>query len=262
MKRAVALCYGSFSLRDVSCSNFPGAAMTNMTNMNERDFLRLHLEAVWEIALPPLIGATVELRANAPLPPWLVYQARLVGSQQPVTLWRPDASPEQRDDLLRRHARANVADDESPKLRREVALSVGAIPSSLRLRDGASARLLAAEDAPLLETFEAGSSTYYLDARRAPCIGVLVDGRLVSVAHSSRRTLEACELGINTLPDMRRRGYATGATVAWTAAIQREGLIPIYSARADNTASLRVAAAAGYAPFCEGIYGPENGTGE
>jgi predicted GNAT family acetyltransferase len=79
------------------------------------------------------------------------------------------------------------------------------------------------------------------------------DGRLLNQAHSSRRTAEACELGIDTLPEARRRGYALAATVAWSASILAEGLVPIYSAFAANTASLRLAHGAGYRPFARAI---------
>jgi RimJ/RimL family protein N-acetyltransferase len=91
---------------------------------------------------------------------------------------------------------------------------------------------------------------------------VVVDGRLVSVAHSSRRTLAACELGINTISEARRQGYATAATRAWTRAIQQEGLTPIYSAFTHNTASLRLAAAAGYMQVSASVYGPISETHE
>jgi predicted GNAT family acetyltransferase len=82
---------------------------------------------------------------------------------------------------------------------------------------------------------------------------VLVDGRLCSIAHSSRRTREACELGINTLPEARRKGYALAATVAWSAAIVQEGLTPIYSALATNTPSLNLACAAGYREIARAV---------
>ena len=56
-------------------------------------------------------------------------------------------------------------------------------------------------------------------------------------------------MGIDTLPEARRRGYALAATIVWAQTVLREGLVPIYSALAENTASLRLAAAAGYRPF-------------
>jgi RimJ/RimL family protein N-acetyltransferase len=80
---------------------------------------------------------------------------------------------------------------------------------------------------------------------------VVIAGRLLSLAHSSRRTKEACELGIDTLLEARRKGYALAATILWTHAVMQEGLVPIYSAHAENTASLRLAAAAGYRAFAQ-----------
>jgi RimJ/RimL family protein N-acetyltransferase len=91
---------------------------------------------------------------------------------------------------------------------------------------------------------------------------VIVDGRLLSVAHSSRRTAAACELGINTVSDARRQGNATAATFAWTRAIQQEGLTPIYSAFAYNTASLRLAATVGYMRVSASVYGPASDSHE
>ena len=54
---------------------------------------------------------------------------------------------------------------------------------------------------------------------------------------------------MDTLPDARRRGYALAATVMWTKMVLQEGLVPLYSALADNKASLALAAAAGYRVF-------------
>jgi len=113
----------------------------------------------------------------------------------------------------------------------------------------ALARPLTPDDHSLIEIFEPGSSDYYLHTDRCPLIGVVVEGRLLSVAHSSRRTSEACELGIDTLPEARRRGYALAATVLWAAGVAQEGLVPLYSALIENEASLRLAAAAGYRKF-------------
>ena len=61
--------------------------------------------------------------------------------------------------------------------------------------------------------------------------------------------MEACELGIDTLPEARHQGYALAATILWTQAVLQERLVPIYSADAFNTASLRLADAAGYRAF-------------
>ncbi len=225
-----------------------------MTDMTDRELLRLHLEAVWETTIPPLEGADVELPPSDSLPPWLVYWARLTDDQ--VTLWHPDVAPEQRADLLERAQRTEATYDPALGMRREVVLRLSGAPPEAQRSSLSAARRLTAEDALLVDAFEADTAGYFLDPRHAPCSGVIADGRLASVAHSSRRTPAACELGINTLPDARRRGYALAATIAWTRAIRAEGLTPIYSAFAHNAASLRLAAAAGYTPVAEGVYGP------
>jgi RimJ/RimL family protein N-acetyltransferase len=90
---------------------------------------------------------------------------------------------------------------------------------------------------------------YYFHPDRRPLIGVIIEGRLLSLAHSSRRTAEACELGIDTLPEARRKGYALAATLPWAVSVAQEGLVQFYSASADNTASLGLASAAGYRAF-------------
>lgn len=232
--------------------------------MTPRELLRLHIEAVWEISVPALDLATIELSPGGALPPWSIYQARL--AHDCVTIWRPDVSPGQRDALLQRVERVGSAPESAHGMRREVVLRPRfAAADALRapiLRPLHAARLLTSDDAALVEAFEAESAAYFLSPQHAPCFGVIVDGQLVSVAHSSRRTQAACELGINTTPTARRRGYATAATIAWTEAIRREGLLPIYSAFAENTASLGLAAVAGYEREIESVYGPVVATDE
>jgi hypothetical protein len=225
-----------------------------MSALTEREFLRLHVEACWGIGIPPIEKTRVILPSTTVLPPWSLYQANL--SREQVTLWRPDISPEQRADLLQRAQLADVDFDPALGMRREVVLRLAAEPLSHHSRPWLAARLLTAADESLLEAFEAGTATYFLSPQCAPCMGVIVDGQLVSVAHSSRRTTQACALGINTLPEARRQGYATIAARAWTEAILREGLVPIYSALAHNTASLRLAATTGYLRVSESVYGP------
>lgn len=226
-----------------------------MTELTEREFLRLHIESCWGITIPPIEHASVDLLATAPaLPPWSLYQATL--SDEQVTLWRPDVSPDQRTDLLQRARNAGITYDPALGMRREVVLRLSTTLLETHTPRQYAARLLTAADEALLEAFEAESAAYFLNTRCAPCMGVVVDRRLVSVAHSSRRTAAACALGINTIPEARRRGYATMVVQAWTQAILREGLTPIYSAFAYNTASLRLAAATGYVPVSESVYGP------
>lgn len=222
--------------------------------MTDREFLRLHIEACWGISIPPLEGASVELPTFTRLPPWSLYQATLLHER--VTIWRPTIAPEERANLLQRAQNAAVVFDPAPGMRREVVLRFSAMSHAPNSQQRHVVRLLTADDAALLEAFEAGSAPYYLNPHCAPCIGVIVDGQLVSVAHSSRRIAAACALGINTLPEARHHGHATMATIAWTQAIAHVGLTPIYSAFAHNSASLCLAAAAGYVQVCAGVYGP------
>lgn len=229
-----------------------------MTTITDSAFLRLHIEAVWGISIRPLDGATVELPATSTLPPWSLYLAHL--SQGQVTIWRPGIAPVQRDDLLKRARTSDIRFDAANGMRREMVLRLATMPDQSPANPNPTCRRLTAADAPLLEAFESGSASYFLDPQHAPCFGVIIAGAPVSVAHSSRRTRAACELGINTAPTARRQGYATAATRAWTEAVQQEGLTPIYSAFAHNTASLRLAAATGYVTVSASVYGPATET--
>lgn len=219
--------------------------------MTDREFLRLHLEAVWRISLPPLVGGDVELTAEGAQPPWSLYRARFADGDA-VTVWRASVTATQRADLLRRADAAGLDWNPALRMRSEVALRLAEAPTLASSR----ARLLSAADETLVEAFEAGSASYFLAAEQAPCYGVVVDGLLVSIAHSSRRTALACELGVETLPAARRNGHALAVTTAWGEAIRRESLTPIYSALAANIASLGLAARAGYRRVAEGVCGP------
>lgn len=222
-----------------------------MGDSANRELLRLHLEAGWGISVPPIEGASVDLEPDGPLPPWSLYLAHMPGDE--VAIWRPDVLSNHRLALLRRGHEADPLFHPAIGMRREVVLRAPAIPPAAPSH---ATRPLSHTDAALIEAFEDGSASYFLDPRRGPCIGVIMNGCLASIAHCSRRTAAACELGINTAPDARRQGYARAATLAWTQAIIEEGLTPIYSARASNTASLRLAVSCGYAPVIAGAYGP------
>lgn len=222
--------------------------------MIEREWLRLHVEAVWGITLPPLQGTSVELAPDRPLPPWSLYQAS--GSEERLTIWSPGIPLPRRAHLLDQAQRAGVAYDPASGMRREVVFQQRQPPRLPPDSVLPVARRLTEADAPLLDQFESASAGYFLNVQHAPCIGVVVHDALVSVAHSARRTREACELGIVTLPAARQKGYARAATMVWTAAIRQEKLHPIYSAFAGNTASLRLAASAGYVALIQSVYGP------
>jgi hypothetical protein len=224
--------------------------------------LRQHVEAVWGVRLPALApGDNNALPSGSAAlsdfdePGWALYWAET--AQGAVRIWQPGVAAERRAPLLARAASvwARAADELAPAgARREVAHALGAVARLSVAEAGRVARLLDEGDVDLLEAYEPGESGYYTDPAHAPVIGVVTDGRLVCVAHSSRRTGEACELGIETRSGARRHGYALAATVLWTTAIQGEGLVPLYSAFAENAASLALAAAAGYRPFARAVY--------
>ena len=224
--------------------------------MTDRDLLRLHLEAVWNITLPEPHRAASAINITEGVVPWSVYLAML--GQRRLAIWRPDIAPGERPRLLGQAQAAGPVWDETLKMRREVVFHYPYSRTLSRQLSQAAqlARGLTADDARLVDAYETDSASYFLDQEHAPCIGVVVDGRLMSIAHSSRRTAAACELGINTLAEERRQGYAAAATVVWRAAVQDLGLVPIYSAFAWNTPSLRLATSVGYRPRIDGVYGP------
>lgn len=222
--------------------------------LTERALLRLHVEAVWGVQLPPLVNDTCELLPTSHLPSWQLYAADVARTR--VYIWRPDVSTNEREALRLLIDEALVFSPVPTFLAgisREVAFSFTALPSLDLASAHSIARPLNAQDQPLVELFQTGDDL--LDPARRPLIGVIESGHLVCLAHSSRRTTAACELGIATLPSVRRKGYALAATILWTHFILQEGLIPLYSAFAENTPSLNLAMKAGYRAFAHGAIG-------
>lgn len=216
----------------------------------QQALLRLHIEAVWGVQLPPIAQNTLELLRQGIQPSWKLYAAEMAGQQ--VAIWRPDVPVTERAALLVRASEALTlppTERVAPHISREVVLHQVASPTMSVAAAQKVARLLTPDDQALVDIFDPGNIEYYFHPDRYPLIGVIVEGRLLSLAHSSRRTAQACELGIDTLPEARRKGYALAATLLWAASIAREGLVPFYSASADNTASLGLASAAGYRAF-------------
>lgn len=221
--------------------------------MPARDLLRRHVEAVWDISALAPDGEDITL-AEGVTPAWVVYRARLAGGGS-VRLWRAGTSPDDRAELANTLDRAlDHPDDQILDVRREVVLRQAAEPAISLDEARRVARVLAPEDAGLASAFYVDDPDYLHAPERGPVVGVEVAGRLVTVAHSSRRTSNACELGIDTKPEARRRGYALAATIVWARAVRDEGLIPLYSALASNTASLALAHAAGYREFARAAY--------
>jgi GNAT acetyltransferase len=216
----------------------------------DRRLLRLHIEAVWGVRLPQVVQDEIEVLPAGVQPCWKLLVAEVANER--LHIWRPDVMDRERKALLMQASKAlAMPSTETPAagISREVALHLTA--QSVPGVAGAEqiARLLTSGDQPLLEALQDDLGETYRDAEKRPLIGVVINGRLVSLAHSSRRTSEACELGVDTLPEARRQGYALAVTILWTRMVLQEGLVPLYSALADNKASLALAAAAGYRVF-------------
>ena len=83
------------------------------------------------------------------------------------------------------------------------------------------------------------------------CFGQIEGGRVVSVAatHASpdeRNPGEPLEIGVETIPAARRRGYAVSCLSGVTGMILKRGLVPEYRCTYANVASARTARAAGF----------------
>lgn len=238
---------------------------SSLSTLDALELLRLHVEAGWGVRLPPLVaGGEHACLPGGTAPEWAVYVA-VVGpfGERPseigdrVRIRRDaDAAPDMLAPLWHAAEAALDAGSSSlPGVTREVALHLVA-PPKLELDVARTlARPLGERDRAAVEEFEPGESPYYLDApQRAPVFGAFVDGRLAAIAHSSRRTAEACELGVDTAAWARRRGLGLAVTTLWAASVRDEGLVPLYSAMAENAASLALAHAAGYRPFARAAY--------
>ncbi len=223
-------------------------------SLDDRTLLRLHIEAVWDVSLPPLTQNDVDISTGGKLPPWLLYVAQLTSER--VYIWRPDVDTTTRQALLQQVEQAFILSTEEARTQgigREIAFKFTEQPTMDMERAQQLAHLITHDEYAQVECFEPGEAEYYFAPERQPLYGVSVQGRLLSIAHSSRRTLEACELGLDTLPEARRRGYALAATLLWTRAIIKERRIPFYSALAENAASLALAHKAGYRAFARGV---------
>ncbi len=66
--------------------------------LSDRVMLRLHIEAVWGVQLPPLLMDTVELLPESARPSWKLYVAELADAR--IHVWRPDVDITEREVLL------------------------------------------------------------------------------------------------------------------------------------------------------------------
>lgn len=88
------------------------------------------------------------------------------------------------------------------------------------------------------------------------CWGYFLDGELISCTDAPGMPYLADrvqEIGINTLPKHRGRGYASDACIAAAQEILRQGKCPMWSTSISNLASQRLAEKVGFVPFAEVI---------
>ncbi len=86
------------------------------------------------------------------------------------------------------------------------------------------------------------------------CCGVFVGDCLVSCTDAPLMPYmenKVQEIGINTLPDFRGKGYALGSAVACAENIIKSGKCPQWSCSADNIASSRLAQKVGFAKLSD-----------
>lgn len=75
----------------------------------------------------------------------------------------------------------------------------------------------------------------------------IVDGEIVTIAHTSAITDRHADIGVMTLDPWRGRAFATAAASLVAAEAQRAGLVPVWTTMDDDFASIRIAEKLGFA---------------
>lgn len=129
--------------------------------------------------------------------------------------------------------------------------------------DTSAARLLTADDFPAYRAFHwtlrPGGDDWLWDYYKAFtakgfCHGVFVENKLVAAVDAPDMPFMAdavAELGVNTVPAHRNRGYAKAACIATARAMANRGLTPMWSCAQGNEASFRLALSVGFRPLAE-----------
>ncbi len=84
--------------------------------------------------------------------------------------------------------------------------------------------------------------------------GAVVDGRLVSLAHTNAVTATYSDIGVYTDDAWRGMGFATAAASIVARRIQAIGRTPVWSAGEDNEVSLRIAVKLGFVEVSRRVY--------
>lgn len=112
-------------------------------------------------------------------------------------------------------------------------------------------RLLTNEDAHLLEDMPVQTEG---DHREPVVAAAIVEGEIVSLAHSFAWSPLYVDIGVTTHEDWRNQGYATSAAALVAAEIRRGNRIPVWSCGARNEPSLRIASRLGFRETSRRVY--------
>lgn len=157
----------------------------------------------------------------------------------------------------------NVPAVHARELERPVAIAAGTLSFSTledvyHVLDGplaevephADVRLLTPEDAALLE----GMSQLAGDVGETIVAAAIVEGEIVSLAHTFAWSPRYVDLGVTTHEDWRGRGLATSAAALVAAEVFRRGRVPVWSCGASNEPSLRIARRLGFRETSRRLY--------
>ncbi len=84
--------------------------------------------------------------------------------------------------------------------------------------------------------------------------GAVVDGNIVAIAHTYAETDLHADIGVSTVEQWRKKGFATAAASLVAQEIQARGKVPVWSYGEGNTASLRVAQKLGFTEVAQRTY--------
>lgn len=124
---------------------------------------------------------------------------------------------------------------------------------------GAAVRLLTVADMPLLDAAPreiqgAGFGETRALLEEGVVAGAIVDGALVTIAHTSALTTRHADIGVATLEGWRGRGFASAAAALVAGHVQATGRTPVWSTGEDNVASRRVAEKLGFVEVGQRVY--------
>jgi GNAT superfamily N-acetyltransferase len=84
-----------------------------------------------------------------------------------------------------------------------------------------------------------------------------INGKIAGMASATADCSSLWQIGVDTLPDFRRRGIGKAVVSAVTKYILGQGAIPYYSTLESNIASRRIATSLGYRPAWVELYARE-----